>query len=208
MTKGTRRLIGLALVVGGAWYALRSVVRDSAPVSNLPPLAPVACGMRCGVQRWPIKTLSDPSRELVDLRPVRATIAELGALPRPESFPQNERIAPEEFTVYEVDAYLLAWDNEADRDIHLMLADPEDPRFRMIAEIPDPMCSGVCNSGLGGQFAEARAALETILAEPNPDDLPVEVTVIGVGFFDRNHGQIGAAPNFMELHPVLELRHR
>jgi hypothetical protein len=31
------------------------------------------------------------------------------------------------------------------------------------------------------------------------------VTVIGVGFFDRLHGQTGVAPNGIELHPILSL---
>ena len=30
----------------------------------------------------------------------------------------------------------------------------------------------------------------------------------GVGFFDRDHGQTGAAPNNIELHPVLSIRFR
>ena len=34
---------------------------------------------------------------------------------------------------------------------------------------------------------------------------PVSVTIRGVGFFDRIHGQMGVAPNGIELHPVLDL---
>jgi len=30
----------------------------------------------------------------------------------------------------------------------------------------------------------------------------------GVGFFDRRHGQTGAAPNSIELHPVLQIEVR
>jgi hypothetical protein len=30
-----------------------------------------------------------------------------------------------------------------------------------------------------------------------------KVRVTGVGFFDKIHGQTGAAPNGIELHPVL-----
>jgi hypothetical protein len=32
------------------------------------------------------------------------------------------------------------------------------------------------------------------------------VTVTGVGFFDRIHGQTGVAPNGIELHPVLDIQ--
>jgi hypothetical protein len=34
----------------------------------------------------------------------------------------------------------------------------------------------------------------------------VPVTVTGVGFFDRIHGQTGVAPNGIELHPVLDIQ--
>jgi len=34
---------------------------------------------------------------------------------------------------------------------------------------------------------------------------PAEATITGVGFFDRAHGQTGAAPNVIELHPVLDI---
>jgi hypothetical protein len=30
--------------------------------------------------------------------------------------------------------------------------------------------------------------------------------VVGVAFFDFNHGQTGVAPNAIELHPVLSFR--
>jgi hypothetical protein len=33
----------------------------------------------------------------------------------------------------------------------------------------------------------------------------LRVRIAGVGFFDRNHGQYGPAPNFIELHPVLAI---
>ena len=32
-----------------------------------------------------------------------------------------------------------------------------------------------------------------------------KATLIGVGFFDRLHGQLGVAPNGIELHPVLDV---
>ncbi len=34
---------------------------------------------------------------------------------------------------------------------------------------------------------------------------PTPARITGVGFFDRAHGQTGAAPNVMELHPVLKI---
>lgn len=37
---------------------------------------------------------------------------------------------------------------------------------------------------------------------------PTLATLTGVGFFDRDHGQTGRAPNIVELHPVLKLEFR
>jgi hypothetical protein len=164
-----------------------------------------SCGRRCGVERWEIKTLSDPEADQVDRTPVPTTVEALGALPRPARTPQSSRVSPVEFTTYQIDAYLGGFRHESDGDVHLILFGMKDQRASMIAEIPDPFCSGACASGLSADFAKARAILDQILAEPNPTDQPIVVRVTGVGFFDRNHSQIGAAPNIIELHPVLTL---
>lgn len=34
---------------------------------------------------------------------------------------------------------------------------------------------------------------------------PTSARITGIGFFDRAHGQTGAAPNVIELHPVLKI---
>jgi hypothetical protein len=34
---------------------------------------------------------------------------------------------------------------------------------------------------------------------------PTQARITGVGFFDRAHGATGAAPNVIELHPVLKV---
>jgi hypothetical protein len=163
------------------------------------------CGRRCGVERWQIKTLSDAERDRVDRTPVVTTVEALVALPRPRQTPQYSRIAPTEFTTYQIDAYLGGYRPESDGDVHLLLFGMQNQRVSMVAEIPDPNCSGACASGLSAEFAKARATLYQILAQPNPDDRPIVVRVTGVGFFDRNHGQVAAAPNLIELHPVVAL---
>jgi hypothetical protein len=167
----------------------------------------IVCGRRCGVERWQIKTLSDPERQLVNLIPQATTVEALAALPRPRSI-GDRRSQPVEATTYQVDGYLAAWDNEADGDVHLVLAGLNNQRMTIVVEIPDPNCAGVCASGLDGQFASARKTLEAILREPNTADQSMRVRVTGVGFFDRNHGQAGAAPNLIELHPVLSIERR
>ena len=71
----------------------------------------------------------------------------------------------------------------------------------MIAEIPSPDCAGACASGRTEEFRKARAVLTAL-----PEEVArVIVVVTGVGFFDFLHGQTGAAPNGIELHPVLKV---
>ena len=181
--------------------------RRVGPVPALgPPAAPLSCGVACGTERWLVKTLADPDRDQVAQTPERTSVAALARLPRPAQLPEAARTAGAERKRFVVEAYLAGWDDERDRDIHLILADPDDQTVTLIAEIPDPECSGACASGFAQAYAEARSALEAGLARPNPEDRPIRVEVTGVGFFDRNHGQTGAAPNFIELHPVLSLR--
>ena len=198
---------------GGRSPASRSNRQSSAepqfPTGRyLPPAPTVTCGARCGVERWQIKTLSDDGRSAVDFTPVPTTLEYLAQLPRPVGASGYARSAPVEQTTYQIDAYLGATKSEGDGDVHLILAGLTNQRATMIAEIPNPNCGGACASGLASEFAQARATLERILAEPNPNDEPIVVRVTGVGFFDRNHGQVGAAPNFIELHPVLKLERR
>jgi len=75
----------------------------------------------------------------------------------------------------------------------------------MVAEIPSPGCVGA-GSPFAAQIANARAEFDgqfTATTSFQTANVPVQVT--GVGFFDFPHGQHGAAPNIIELHPVLKI---
>ena len=199
-------VVAVLLIIGK--YGDEHERRGSSGGTHLPPMPAVSCGQRCGVERWEIKTLSDEGRVDVDLTPVPTTLEALAGLPRPVQVSQNIRSSPIENTTYQIDAYLAGWKSESDGDLHLILAGLTNQRATLIAEIPNPSCGGACASGLSSEFAQARAALEEILAQPNPNDEPIVVRVTGVGFFDRYHGQVGASPNLFELHPVLRLERR
>lgn len=201
-----KKLLALALFTG----LVASCVASKAP--PLPSLG-TTCGGYCGAERWLVKTLSDPDRDCVSLKPVDATVEKLAALEQPARRPSQGRVRPVECRVYRVVAHMAGWDSlmrgERDRDLHLVLFGLNDPYTSLIAEIPDPACSGACRSGFGEQFAAVRSALLQEVQNPsspigrNPDSALVVVT--GVGFFDRAHGQTGRAPNGFELHPVLSI---
>ena len=75
----------------------------------------------------------------------------------------------------------------------------------MIAEIPDPVCVGA-GSPFAPGIQNARSEFDaryTPTTSFQVANIPVEV--MGVGFFDFQHGQTGVAPNGIELHPVLDV---
>ena len=160
-----------------------------------------ACGTYCGTERWSVKTLSDADRDKVDFTPEEATVGWLVSQERPAQAPADQRIGPIETQAYKVRARLISYKPEQDADFHIVIADVEDPGKTMIAEIPSPDCAGACASAHVEEFRRARA----VIMELSNQASNVNVVVTGVGFFDFSHGQTGAAPNGIELHPVLKI---
>jgi hypothetical protein len=160
----------------------------------------------CGVERWAVKTGIDADARRVDRRHiVSMSIAHLRSLPAPSSLPPRNRIAPTEFTEFQVQAILIRVKQESDSDFHLVLADSGGRT--MIAEIPAPACVGSSSPFLQ-QLRSVRAAFTSRFHPTNTwqrGHWPVVVT--GVGYFDFKHGQSGVAPNAIELHPVLTIRY-
>ncbi len=161
----------------------------------------------CGKERWSVKTGTDTDAGSVNLSsPQSATIAQLDALTPPSPIPAANRFAPTEETVFVVNAtltdYKLEGGSKGDSDYHLVL---EDQGHTMVSEIPSPGCVG-SSSLFAAQIANARAEFDahfTATTSFQTANVPVQVT--GVGFFDFAHGQHGAAPNIIELHPILDI---
>jgi hypothetical protein len=192
------------LASGYSGVGARTHKSDACPSIFIPPPArtnPPRCGLHCGTERWQVKTLSDPDADRVDLTPVATTVESLSTLPRPSYLPSHGRSGQTETTIFCVEGWLAGFTTEADFDIHVIVAGLEDSSATIIAEIPDARCSGACASGFAELYARAREALENRLDTLTTDTL--RVRIMGVGFFDRPHGQYGAAPNNLELHPVL-----
>jgi hypothetical protein len=171
--------------------------------------ATLALAQQCGTERWAVKTGTDAGAAQVDLaNPQPATIAELIALTPPNPIPKDTRVGPTEKTVFVVDATLTDYKFETgaggDSDYHLVLMNEQG--HTMVAEIPSPHCVGA-GSPFAAQIAKARAEFDAKLKANGSfqtANLPVRVT--GVGFFDFFHHQHGAAPNVIELHPVLDIQ--
>jgi hypothetical protein len=156
----------------------------------------------CGMERWAVKTGTDPGASMVSLTPQGSTIADLTAI-RPPAGP-TDRVAPTETTTFQLSATILAIKQEADSDYHLEIADANGNT--MIAEAPSPSCdSGSVFTAQIGQARQAiNAACPNVTGTYQHVSIPADLT--GVGFFDRIHGQLGVAPNGIELHPVLAIK--
>jgi hypothetical protein len=155
----------------------------------------------CGVQRWAVKTLTDPAANTVNLTPKLTTIEALGRLSAPAHL--GTRFRRTERTNFRVKVRLLSAKIEADGDVHLVIASLSSGRT-MIAEFPSTACSR--RSFAAARMKRARAAFERacgVQSRSGVTNLTGTATVTGVGFFDFIHHQRGVAPNGIELHPVL-----
>lgn len=169
-----------------------------------PVVPPVPTGLVCGVERWSVKTLSDPDATSVDFTVQHTTIRALNQLPARCHGGPDRRAYPEEFAVYEVAGRITHVTLQDDRDYHVVLADPDEPSFTMVTEVANPACQGVVSSPFLSVLQSTRADFDQVRAgRPLSALVGERVRVRGVGFFDFNHNQIGRAHNCMELHPLV-----
>ena len=173
-------------------------------------------------ERWAVKTAADADAQaLTGQPPTPTTVAELRALEVPALLPPDGRSDGAEKTVWQLTATLQTYRSESDGDYHLVIAD--DQGNTIIAEIPNPG-DITTPSYFAEQIATARTAFDNHfqivenIGTPIPPAAPgaaaaapqfqraaVPVTLTGIGFFDFNHGQLGVAPNAIELHPVINI---
>jgi hypothetical protein len=193
------RRAALGAVLGAAIFVAIPSVRTPPDASRADSGEPQRRTGRvlCGVERQPVKILADRDSSRVDLRPVPTTISILTRLPRPVGArPQSNRVTFERRTV-RVRAILRSQHlSDDDSDIHLVLADPNAPNVTLVGEVPDSNCA------VGVPHAAAYAGIRRALPRIAPG---TEIEVEGVLFFDRAHGQLGLAPNAIEIHPILRL---
>jgi hypothetical protein len=166
-----------------------------------------AARLRCGAERWAVKTLTDAAARRVNLKPIRSTIDTLRGLSVPGLVEFSTPRFQAEMRTYQVDARLLWVKEEEDRDFHLVVAGASGAT--MIAEIPDPDCAEA--SPYVTTLRTVRNAFVSRFGRPDTRRFYAvsgepAVAITGVLFFDSIHGQRGVAPNGVELHPVLDLK--
>ena len=193
-----RRPVLLVLVAAPAAVAALATGRATSS-----PTAAVAAS--CGVERWPVKTLTDSRARLANLRPRPTTVRSLRRLRPPASVSNAPRLHGVEMTTYRVRAALVGTKHEDDEDFHLVVADPRNLEETMIVEFPNATCTSGSSRTARLKMQRARSALIRACGGPSDTFTPVtgRATIDGVGFFDVLHGQTGVALNGIELHPVL-----
>ena len=158
----------------------------------------------CGVERQPVKTLTDAEAGAVRLEAQSSTVEALVGLEAPAYSERRSRNDAEK-TTYSLVADVIGFKlEEGDGDFHIVIAG--ESGATLVAEIPDPNCSS--GSAVEKQIAHVRDSFVQQFGQPIPGVFrklhkPVRVKIVGIGFFDRVHGQRGVAPNGIELHPVI-----
>jgi hypothetical protein len=190
-------------------------------------LSSISAFSQCGVERNAVKDMKDAATKEIHFKPQPMTIAALRKIKPPAKIGNTLPRQDSEKQVYQVDAQVIGYKYEAngDRDYHVVLSTSGKPAQTMIVEIPHPSCAPAAYKKV---FAELRAFIDAAAKEqapkhnPGPSFFefpePVQVTAAGVAFFDKIHGthvnldgtkgQIGVAPNGIELHPALKIAKR
>jgi hypothetical protein len=157
----------------------------------------------CGGARWPVEMAADQSAVLIADFARTASIADLAAIAAPSSPDSrpSSRFAPAETIVYQISGTLIAIKKAPNGDDRLVIADPDNPQITMIAVSPDPACAS--GSRFAGNLATVRHTLDRKFGQflQLTPDLPLTAT--GIAFFDTLRGQEGAAPNGIELRPLI-----
>jgi hypothetical protein len=194
--------------------------------SGVSAFAQATCGMKCGQERWAIKTLTDSDADTVgNAAPQNTTVTALIGETAPAKLTDTR--APLEKQRFHLSALIIGWKIEAasaaenfgkkpsalasvpDQDFHIVTADPNNTQNQMIMEVPDPQCEAVCTSKFLSQISQVRGEVSARLGTPadtvQPLPKPWLVEIIGPAFFDFSHGQDGLAKNCIEIHPVMEI---
>jgi hypothetical protein len=178
-------------------------------------VAPPQPGSGPAEYRWSVRTGSDRDASFVNDERVPTTVEELAQQPRPRGlrpairrFPayQNRRAEGVERTVYVLEATIVGCKLMISQNFHLILKG--DSGQTMIASCPHPDPHFVDpSSRWAKQIAMVRSQIHEKL-NPAPERRKLmnqRARIAGVGFFNHVHGQVGVAPNGIELSPVLEI---
>jgi len=197
----------IAALGAAAPAAASATAAGTAP--SLAARAAAQASTTCGSWRWPVKTGSDATRYRVSRTVSYTSVSYLDRLTPPASFgsyAQDHRIKWPEFRTWQINRVtLVAVKLEGDSDLHLRLRSSTGKI--MIAEIPRPGCvssASLWKTGIGS--ARSTVTSRYSVSPYHWHYVYRSINVRGLGFFDEEHNVTGAAPNDIELHPVIYIR--
>ena len=157
---------------------------------------------RCDQTLGGLKTLSDPQRRLVELRPRTTTIRVINKLDRPRRTPTRDSTF--ERQVWRVRAVIVKDRIEDDGDIQLILVAGHS---YMLAELPAPACLARTTRARAA-IVRARRKFERGCGSASRSwkNQGAVAYVSGVGFWNLPNRQPGHAKNYAELHPVTSVK--
>jgi hypothetical protein len=149
----------------------------------------------CEADAAGLKTLSDPQRNLVHLRPKATTIAAIDRLAHPRPTPTT-RATGFQRHAWRVRGQIVEYRLERDGDIELALYDGK--HSYLTATMPHPRCLSA-RTRAREAIVRARALLEGLCGPARPAwrELGAVAVVDGVGYWGARHA---------ELRPVTGLR--
>lgn len=157
-----------------------------------------------GKDRWDVKTLTDIGELNINYTPVITSVKELINIPLTNTINDNTPRFGIEFNTYSIKCRIREYKLSDDGDYHLVLEDIQNSSITMVGEIPDEYCASVQQSKHLSSFVKARTDFKQSLLSTAQVDTSV-YTITGVAFYDKIHGQLGAAPNAIEIHPILSI---
>jgi hypothetical protein len=188
------------------------------------------CG---GTERWQVKVGTDSGVGNVDLTTqIPMVVSDMLQLHQPQRPPKgdNDTRLAEETHVYVVTGHLIKFKLETgasgDQDYHMVISDDtlnftddhagQPPGHSLVAEIPNPDCTAGKRGdpSVQSRFIDVIRASRQKLESQFPsigqagafnDAGGIAVRIVGVGFFDFPHHQVGRASNNVEIHPVLDI---
>jgi hypothetical protein len=149
----------------------------------------------CEADAVGLKTLSDPQRNLVRLRPKTTTIAAIDRLAQPRPTPTTRSTGFQRH-VWRVRGQIVEYRLEQDGNVDLVLYDGK--QSYLTATMPHPRCLST-RTRAREAIVRARALLEGLCGPARPawHDLGAVAVVDGVGYWGGRHA---------ELRPVTGLR--
>ena len=196
MKLGIKKLIIISVIISGCFITYRALFCNEPDEKN------PDCIRK---SRWDIKILTDEEAKTINYNPFVTTIERLIYIDPKVKLKRTTPRFGIEFNTFSIQCRIRESKLSDDGDLHLVLMDASNPELTMVGEIPDPYCSSVMQSPKINEIIKARSDFKNTPLFKGQTDTSIYI-ITGVAFYDKDHGQLGAAPTAIEIHPVLSIR--